>query len=331
MKKGINLFSAGGAHGSVAQRLLAGGLNVNSLRTNDVLRKDEWIQYDTAVVKVMRERLRVVSLLQSMGLIYRIGNGLGKTVLQYEAMSDMDPAELSMAGITKGDNDRVEFDIRSLPLPLVHKDFEINIRALHASRETGEALDTTQAEISARKVAELTEDIFVNGYSGFKFAGANLYGLTTYPNRITGNLSGTTGWTSSTGADPKGDVLGMKQALIDAGFYGPYVLFVSTNYETTLDDDYQSGTASAKTVRERLMSIGGLTKIVELDQLADNTCVLVQATSDVIRAVEGLSIRNVQWDTNGGMTSNFKVMQIYVPQIRHDYDGNCGIAHYVPA
>ena len=54
---------------------------------------------------------------------------------------------------------------------------------------------------------------------------------------------------------------------------------------------------------------------------------IVQMTSDVARAVVGMDITTVQWESKGGMQLNFKVMCINVPQIRADFYGNCGILH----
>jgi hypothetical protein len=53
--------------------------------------------------------------------------------------------------------------------------------------------------------------------------------------------------------------------------------------------------------------------------------ILVQMTADVARAVTGMDITTVQWETNGGMRVNFKVMCIKVPQIRSDFNGATGI------
>ncbi len=55
------------------------------------------------------------------------------------------------------------------------------------------------------------------------------------------------------------------------------------------------------------------------------TYIFVQMTPDVARAVNGLDITTVQWETLGGAKINFRVMTIQVPQIRSDYYNNCGI------
>ena len=40
------------AHGSVAVRMLQSGFNANALRTNEVLRKDEWKLFDDSVIPI---------------------------------------------------------------------------------------------------------------------------------------------------------------------------------------------------------------------------------------------------------------------------------------
>jgi hypothetical protein len=54
---------------------------------------------------------------------------------------------------------------------------------------------------------------------------------------------------------------------------------------------------------------------------------MVQMTSDVIQAINGMDITTLQWETVGGMQLHFKVMCIQVPQMFSDIDGNCGICH----
>src|SRR5690606_33206914 len=85
------------ASGSVAARMLQSGFNVNALRTNGTLRKDEWIQYDTAVVEVARKRLGAVADLLNAGLRYNLANALGTTRVEWETVSDMDPADITMS------------------------------------------------------------------------------------------------------------------------------------------------------------------------------------------------------------------------------------------
>ena len=314
------------AYGGAAKRLLANGMKVNALRTNDTLRKDEWKHYDAAVLKVAQERLIGVADLMGSGLVYNMANGLGKMVLEYENVSTIESAQMSMDAVTRGNNDRVEYDLVSLPLPIIHKDFQINIRVLNASRTTGESLDTTMAELSARMVAEKMEELLFTGSSLYSFGGGIIYGYLDDPNRNTGSL--TAGWTASaaSGTTILTDLRNMKQASIDAKHYGPWQVYIPTAYETVLDDDFKA--ASNKSIRSRLNEMEGVRGIKVADKLTAANVVMVQMTSDTIRWVNGMSPTTIEWQTDGGMVFHFKVMAIGVPQTRSDQEGNSGIVHY---
>lgn len=320
-KAGMDFFYNGKAHGGVAARLLANGMDVRSLRTNDVLLYDEWKEIDKAVLKAYQQRLVGVADLQGRGLVYNIGNGLGKTVLGYQDASDIEDAQMSMDGVTRARRDRPEFDINYLPLPITHADFSFSAREIEASRSGNMPLDTTMAELAARKVAEKIEAVLFNGASSYTFGGGTIYGYEDEPNR--NSVAIATNWDDS-GATPLQDVINMKQALINDRCYGPYVLYVPTNWETSLDDD--SKAESDLTYRERLLKIASISDIKIADKLTSDVAVLVQMTADVIRLVNGMSVTTVQWDTEGGMQVNFKVMAIQVPQTRHDQTGRCGLA-----
>lgn len=317
----MDYFFGGKAHGSVASRLLANGMNIKSLRTNDVLLYDEWKEIDKAVLKAYQERLVGVADLEARGLTYNIGNGLGKTVLGYQDASDIEDAQMSMDGVSRSKKDRPEFDINYLPLPITHADFSFSAREIESARSGNMPLDTTMAELAARKVAEKIETVLFTGASTYSFGGGVIYGFLDEPNR--NNHTITLDWDDTTGAIPVDDVLDMKQALIDDRSFGPYMLYVCTNWETALDDDFK--TNSDITVRERILKIDNIMGVKVADKMTADRAVLVQMTSDVIRLVNGLGITTVQWDTEGGMQVNFKVMAIQVPQTRHDQTGRCGI------
>lgn len=348
------LIGGGKGHGAVAQgviqRLLTNGMNIGGLRpwigddennyitSNDgnallignaaTLRKDEWKHYDDVILKVTEERLRGVADLYAAGLTYTIPNGMGSTVLEYEDMSDMEAAQLSMDGATRGDKDRPEFDISYLPLPITHKDFMINARVLAASRTTGSPLDTTMAEMAARKVAEKLEDMLFNGASTYAYGGGTIYGYTDFPSKNTYSLTANWDELDSSSIDGEGilsDVIGMKAASIAAGFYGPWVLYIPTNFETAMDKDFKVN--SDKSIRQRVLEIDGLTDIRVADKLTADNVILVQMTSDVVRMVNGMAVTPVEWNTEGGMILHYKVMTIQVPQLRATQEGDCGIVH----
>lgn len=299
--------------------------------TNATLRRDEWKQLDDALVMVKDYRLGGVDDLISAGLTYNLGNGMGTTVLEWHDMSDALTAELSMDGVTRGQNDRPTFNTHYLPIPIIHVDYEINMRELATSRNMGNPLDTTLAERAARRVKEKIETmLFTNTTYGY--GGGTIYSYVNYPHRnqvtfengawntLTANSDG------SVGEQIVIDVLKLKKALIAKRFYGPYKIYLPSNFETILDQDYDT-TTPGTTIRERIMKIEGISGISINDSLTDSNVLMVQMSNDVVRLVNGMGLTNVEWMTEGNTVAKFKVMAIQVPQIRSDSGNRTGIAH----
>ena len=330
----VDIISAQGGtvsgHGSVAEKLIANNMDVSSLRTNAVLRKDEWEQLDTALITVARERLTAAADLMDRGLVFNIPNGMGTTIVQHETVSEMTEAQVSMDGVTKGENDRVLFSLVSTPLPIIHHDFQISARVLAASRTLGAALDTTQVEEAMRQVAETTESMVLNGYSGgdllgFGSSSAQIFGYTNRTDRNTFTIS--TDWDadSITGSDILADVLGMISAAHSDRMFGPYILYVATNYWVKLQDDFKAN--SDKTILNRILEIAGIEAVKPADKLSNDTVLLVQMVRSNVDMVVGMQPTTVEWESQGGMMMMFKVMSIMVPRVKLDHNGRSGIVH----
>ena len=310
----------------LANSLLAGqGISTQALRTAEILTRDEWKVFDDELIAEGLIRLRAVADLISLGLVKRIQNGLAKTVLEYQTIGDMDPAIVSLDGVTRSMNDRVEFGAAGIPLPITHKDFYINLRALLASRTSGEAMDTTHVRVAGRKVAEKTEDMLFNG--GPQFGGLPIYGLTTHPSRITGAFGTGGSWSQAgkTGAQIVSDVGTMLAAMEANHMYGPYGIYVGSGGSLKLQEDYKA--ESEANIRARVLQYENVQFVRIVDSLDADEVVMVQLTPDVVQMVEGEPLQTIQWDVHGGMQINFKVMTIMVPLIRATNGGESGIYH----
>ena len=289
------------------------------------LRPNEWRQLDEAIMPISQSRLVGVQDLISRNLVYNLGNAMGTTVLEYHDISTAMEADVSMDGVTRGQGDRPVYGTKYLPIPIIHVDYEINTRTLNASRSLGNPLDTTSAEYAARAVASKLENMLFTD-TDYSFGGGSIKSYVNYGDRNQVSLA--TSWTDSTITGEKiVDVVSeMKQASLDAKHYGPWVLYIPTNYETKMDEDYSSSKGS-NTTRERILKLAGITDIKVVDTLADDNVLLVQMTPDVVRLVNGMSITNVEWTSPDKFINKYKVLAIQVPQIRSDQDGNCGIVH----
>lgn len=317
------------SHGGVAQKLLDGNFNLNSLRTNATLQKDEWELIDKTVVQVGRERLQAVADLFSNNLTFDVPNAMGTLVITHETVTEMVAAQIDMDGVTKGPNDRILFAQVNTPLPIIHHDFQITARTLAASRKSGIPLDTAQIAEATRQVSESIEVMLLNGHTagdilGFGSSTAQLFGYTNRTNRNTISLS--VQWdTSATGSIILADVLSMISAAQDDRMYGPYMLYVPTNYWITLLDDFK--TNSDKTIIQRVKEIPNIMDVKVLDKLADDNVLLVQMTSNNVDMAVGMQPTVVQWEGQGGMVFYFKVMAIMVPRIKLDAGNRSGVVH----
>lgn len=309
---------------SNAARLLAGDLNINSLRTNRLLRKDEWVQLDTRIVNVARERLIGIQDLRSRGLTHQLG-GLGTLYSQYEQQGDMSDANVDMGGVTQGEEDDIGFNPVTVPVPIVHKDFSINLRRLQASRKLGDGLDTTTGEVASRKVSEGIENMLFKG-ANLTVDGNKIYGYTSHPNRVTGTTSGS--W--STIGNVYNDVLDMIKEAHGKNKFGPFILYVAGDVWPSLLDVYTDG--SGQTARDRIINgIPELQDIKPADKLDSGNVVLVQMTSDNVDLAVAQDINTVEWNEQGGMVTNFKVMAAMVPRIKADSEGRLGVVHITGA
>ena len=340
----------GQARGSVASLLLNTGFNPASLRpyigkdgrtyisvakdgklvahstqvTNGTLRYDEWRRIDEAVMRVARPRLNIVNELRSRSLVMNLTNAMGTTVFSSERMSDITGATISMDPTRKGESDRPEYDMVNLPLPVIHKDFFINARQLAVSRNGSTPLDTTMAELAGRKVAEEAEKLALGTSGSFAYGGGTIYGLTNFPDRVTAVLTDprVTNWTPTTLVS---EILEMRQSALNRYQFGPYALYFSPGWDQYLDEDYNS--TSGVTLRQRISAISNIASVGTADYLSDYQVILIQLSTDVVREIVGMDITTVQWESEGGLQLNFKVMAILVPQLRSDQNGNTGIVH----
>jgi len=344
MAKAKDFILNGQASGDVAERLMAADFDPNVCRpyigddgrtyitrngvaqpvqnATATLRKDDWKILDDAIIKAAKERLKFVADLRSRGLQFTIPNGMGKTVLETETVGDITDADISMDGLRTTEGDRPEFELTNLPLPITHKDFHFSARQIATSRSGGSPIDTTMAELAARKVAEEVEKLALGIRSTYTYGGGTISGLRNYTSALSRTITTPDGTNQTT---TLAEVIAMRQQSIAAFHYGPWMIYNSPNWDQWLDNDYT--TNYPVTLRERLLKINGIEGITTADYLTNYDFILVQMTSNVVRMVIGMELTTLQWETNGGLKKVFKVMCIMVPQLRCDQNSRTGIVY----
>jgi len=293
------------------------------------LTKDQWVQFDRRVQLATRKRLRAWSDLASANTLGGF-DGMSSSVLEYETMTDDGEAIVDMDALSEGRTDNSEYTLKGIPLPITHSDFYLSRRALQISRKSGRPHSTVRAEAAARRVAETIEQTLIGSVSGLSYGDATTYGAvpqvkgyTNHAQRIT--KTDLTASATITGEVLLDEVLVMRELAYAQNHYGPFIMYVSTAYDAKLDDDFKAN--SDKSIRSRILETDGITAIRRLDYLTGDVILLVQMTSDVVEAINGMNITTVQWESVGGMRLNFKVMGIQVPFIKDFPGGSTGIVH----
>lgn len=303
-----------------------------------------WQRIDRAVIKASRDRLNAWNDLAAANT-YGGFNGMAITALIRDTMTDPGDAKVDMDTLSDDLNDSPLFTPDILPLPIIHAGVSISQRRLAQSRNSGLPLDTGMIEACGTRCAETLEKMTI-GMTDFStlvigsstdFTRRGLYGFRTQPDRIT-----KTDLTASASFDAETfvtEVLAMKELARAQKFYGPFVLYYSTTWDQYLDRDYYvittSGAAApSRTVRQRVEMIAGIQRVAMLDMYTStDELLLVQMTSDTVRAVNGMEFTPVQWTKDGGAQTMLRVMGIKVPDLQAQYVGTstssrkCGIIH----
>ncbi len=296
---------------------------------NALLRKYEWEEIDRAVVDVTRQQLVAANDFRRLGLIRTLG-GIGTTISTYEQLGDMSDAEISMEGITRGELGQVDYNPQSVPVPIIHKDFQISARHLAASRRLGDGLDVTNSQVAARRVRDKTESIIFNGTGKGQLAGYKIAGFRTKTERMQKTVSECGGGDWGTEGNPYKTIVGGIGFLAEAGFYGSYGVYIARAQYTESLHRLTDGSSKSELVAMQ-EGIPNISFFTPADALAAGEIIIWQLTGDVADLALAQDIATIQWDSQGGMLTDFRVMTVLVPRIKHDANGACGVLHITGA
>ena len=296
------------------------GLMVNSL-----LRKDEWEELDSAIVMAARQRLNGIADLVGRGLTKSITT-MGVLTSQWNVSSQMSAPTVSMSGASVTNQDSVDFNLDGRPIPVIHKEYTIDLRQLEADRLGGGGVDTTTAFEAGFVVAEKLEDILFNGDT-LTFGGNTLYGYLTEPNTNTDTAANYGGGDWTTLANIVPTVEGMINAANTDNHYGPFGVYASSTQYNEAALKYFSETAD--TPLERILRMPMVDFVKPADQLADGTIVVTQLTPDVVDVagigVDGTMVNNLEWTSLDGLVTHFKAIAVFAPRVKSKYDGKSGV------
>lgn len=311
------------------QQMIANGDALADARANSALPVDSWEEMDSAVyrgednVLVLADDLRAAGLTDDASIY--------DEELTWQVADTSHDATISMSPETETDEGAPSYKKQGVPLPIIHADYSIGMRQRgpRGVAASGD-LDTLNAYGSSYVVNRTFENMLLYGWGptiGQKDhtnEGYSLYGLTNFPGAGSGTVRD---W----GTDPtyaREDIRNMIYQLKNEQNHAPgatgYWLYLATDLEDHLEDivDQQSG----DTVRDRISSLSGLSRVAMLDTLPAGAALMFRPTEDVIDIAIAEDLQTVQWDNP--FRDHYKVMLSATPRIKSTYQGDTGITYW---
>lgn len=288
--------------------------------------KDVWGSWDREGIEIQRDVLAVFNDLSSLSMSLPIGD----QVHFYQKISDSSEVNISMDGRGKAKTDQPLVDYVGTPIPIIDSSFSFGWRQMAAMQSKGQSLDPAARNNAMRKVAEKMEDLIINGESKIDVGGAKIYGLRNLPARNTGttalDLNGATGaqW-----VEVIKDVIEKMHA---DNFYSPVTIYLNyADWFYASATDYVAA-APQNTILQRIMAIPGVAAIVPASRVPVNEVLGVCKRSDVVQILTEMPM-TVRPFTRLRPEDDyvFNVMAAVSPQLKSDFNGQCGIVQLTKA
>lgn len=298
--------------------------SIGEMRAATPLPKNTQEVIDNAVIRTGRQRLAILDDLINEGLTEPLPNWMSVPTLTSHKVNEAGRAKRSMVPKSRGERFVMDYVPFTIPITVTWDDFSFNARELAAAARVGAPLDVSHVEQATRNVNEQLEDTTING--GITIDGNSTLGLlnTTNTQAYVDNQA----WDHAdhSGEDILQDVINMIEVAQADRFYGPYNLYIPSNYGLKLSFDFKAN--GTTTIRQRLeeINVGGRPlRIRTVDFLPTNRTLLVQMTRDVVDVIMGQTPTVVSWSDGPGWERFFVVLACVVPRIKSNYEGNFGI------
>lgn len=297
---------------------------VFAVNAETTMTRDAWLLFDNEVIEAAKAKLMFWQKLRSINTL-TIPDGMAVTKLEQQRRSDITDATISMDARRRGEADIPQYDDISLPLPIIHKDADFSLRDLAVSRRGGAPLDTTNLRLTGEKVALAVEELSLGIRPIYRYGGSAVYGATNFPNRLTHTLLVPTdgAWTPE---KLRQQIVEAIKLLIENFHYGPFDIVYGLNWYEHMQKPF-SAQYDSELLIDRLRSLDMVSSVEMSALLTGYQMVIVERNPMTARAVVGMDIRTVEWETGGGMEKHLKTMCIMVAQYRSDYYEQTGILH----
>jgi len=289
-------------------------------RANAFLQREEWEALDAAIVKRAAQKFNIYADLTSMGLTTR--GSIAEWYTKWRVESEVTAASVTMDFETDPEGDRPDFKTYGQPVPIISKAFSIGRRELATARASGTPLDTSAAEACAAAVAEMVEQIIIDGDTSVVVNSAPIYGLQTIAGRYQLTAAGDFGTLSNIEPTFVEDML---PTMHGRRFHGPWNIYIHPTQYGEGNARYTDGTGSRGW--QELLALPEINAVKPNDLVDAGEFLAIQMTSDVIDYRLALSLETRRWEHPSGSRMFYVVAMMGTPRIKTQYDGYSGIVH----
>jgi len=290
---------------------------IENLRSNAKIPSSAgtWEEIDEEVIRAYEEEAKLVQDIRGQGLT--ANHDIGNLFSSYRISSLMNDAEVDMSGETMGEEDRVDYITRTVPVPVIHKEFKIGWRE-------DANTDTSQDNIAeaTRAVSRALETMAWGGTS-FTVEGNAINGLKD--TNTSGDWGSFGAWTSSAGLENAyQETIDAIETLNNNGFSSPYNLYVDDTYMSQLMGLRTNTTQNYVDIIESLPQINAVRFTNNIS--GTDTAYLVSMSRRAIDIANAQWITPVNWEKGpNGRVTQFSVFAVAVPRMKKDYQGNHGV------
>lgn len=299
-----------------------------SAANNLALPQDAQRMIETAITTVGTDRLQIGLSMINGGLTTPLPGWWGVPQIGRGKVSpNAGYAKRSFVPDTRGERQVANLGYDYWPVFCTSDDFSFDIRTLETAGRVNYQIDTVHAEAATRNCNYAIEDQILNGLTDSEgnvmtINGLGAPGLLSSPHTFTYST-----WTGLTGAQILDAIQAGIAILRGNKYFGPYDVWLPSNYTEKLGKDYTTG--YPKTIMSRLKELGpygGRALNIDFaDLLPDDRVIIYQATKDNIDIVYGQGPTPVSWTDGPKFNTYWIVLACAVFRMFQNTNGDYGV------
>jgi hypothetical protein len=291
-----------------------------TIETFSALPEDSWKSLESAVIGEQSVPMSGVQDLMDAGLV--IGESPFFVQHEWDVTSEVTAADITVDGEASDDRDQFQTERKAITVPVISKSFRVGFRAMGAYNSTGRSFSTDQAVQAAQVVAEAKENALFNGFGDVKIATASeTFGYTNNPD--TNSAAGLSWGTPGNATTVVNNIIAAQAA---DNFDSNITIYASQTQYNEISGTPRSADNNV-TELEFIESIPQITAVrsVKPQFLADGSVLGVSLQRNTVVWVEAMPFTIVEWQSDDGMTTHWRVMTIAAPRTTSTFANRAGM------